>query len=159
MPTIYCVDTSAWIDAWNEWYPPTVFPQLWHELENLMQKDLLIAPQDVLIELEKQDDDLYKWAKARKTKFIVELDAPAQTALSEIAKAFKQVEDLLSQKGEYADPIVVALAKSRNATVVSQEKGTGQPNGIKIPDLCKPYGIPCIRIAKVVSDLGLVFKA
>ena len=74
----YCFDTSAFIAAWIENYPPDVTPKLWsNHLPSLIDAGRLVTPKDVLLELEKKagkDDGLYDWLK--KSGAVVELDGP-----------------------------------------------------------------------------------
>ena len=60
---LYSIDTSAILDAWIRWYPPDLFPRLWENIELLIKEKRLIASEEVLVELEKKDDAVFKWAK------------------------------------------------------------------------------------------------
>ncbi|MCK5602211.1 DUF4411 family protein, partial [Candidatus Pacearchaeota archaeon] len=66
----YCIDTSAILDGWVRYYPPDVVPGLWEKLENLISNGQLIATEEVLYELEKKKDDVYKWAKKHEKMFV-----------------------------------------------------------------------------------------
>ena len=54
---VYVFDTSAFIAAWSETYPPDIFAPFWMKLDDLAQGGRLIAPREVLNELGKKDDD------------------------------------------------------------------------------------------------------
>jgi len=73
----YSVDTSALIDLWVRYYPPDVFDTLWKHLDDLVRKGRLLAVDEVRRELEKKDDELYKWVKAR-PNMLVPLDQTLQ---------------------------------------------------------------------------------
>ena len=75
----YSVDTSALLDAWVRYYPPDVFETLWKQLDSLVAKGRLLAIDEVRRELEKKDDELFKWVSARPA-MIVTLDEELQTA-------------------------------------------------------------------------------
>jgi predicted nucleic acid-binding protein len=49
---MYCIDTSVWIDAWRDYYPPDVFGSLWERMDHLVRAGKVIAPVEVLLELE-----------------------------------------------------------------------------------------------------------
>ncbi|MCK4820763.1 DUF4411 family protein, partial [bacterium] len=66
----YCIDTSALIDLWRRNYPRDIFKSLWNEIEDLISYRRLVAPREVLKELEKQDDELLVWAKKNLEMFI-----------------------------------------------------------------------------------------
>ena len=55
----YVIDTNALIDLWRRRYPRDVFPTLWQKIEGLIKSGELVAPQEVLNELQRQHDELY----------------------------------------------------------------------------------------------------
>ena len=65
----WCFDTSAFIEPWVRLYPPDIFAPVWDKIEELAEAKVITAPADVLLELEKQKDDLHDWAKARPDLF------------------------------------------------------------------------------------------
>ncbi len=79
----FCFDTSALIGCWSRSYPPDVFPGLWVKLEELIARGAVRCPEEVRVELERQEDDLAQWAKARPALFVA-LDAAIQVATSEV---------------------------------------------------------------------------
>ena len=60
---IYSIDTSALLDGWRRHYPPDVFVSVWERIEGLIAGGELRATEEVRIELERKDDDVFKWAK------------------------------------------------------------------------------------------------
>jgi len=52
-----------------------------------------------------------------------------------------------SETGLWADPYVIALAKIKNATVITQESPS---NSGKIPYVCYEMGIPCMNLDKLM---------
>ena len=65
----YSIDTSALMDGWARYYPPDVFPVVWERLDGLIQAGDLVAIEEVSVELEKKEDELYRWAKQRASLF------------------------------------------------------------------------------------------
>ena len=66
----YSIDTSAILDdAWVRGFPPDVVPGFWARFEELIDNGQLIATEEVLYELEKKEDNVYKWAKNHKNMF------------------------------------------------------------------------------------------
>jgi len=59
----YSLDTSGLLDGWVRYYAPEVFPSLWKQMEAAAADGTIVAVQDVLLELERQDDDVFAWAK------------------------------------------------------------------------------------------------
>ncbi len=160
-PPVYCVDTSALIDLWRR-YPAKVFGALWTAVEQLIDQGRFIAPREVLRDLEKRDDNVYKWAKKHSTMF-VDLDAEQQALVKDMLKAFPKWIDLLSQQPE-ADPFVIALARSQSLIpggpriVVSHEL-PGGPGATKIPNACQKYNIPHIQLVDLFVKEGWSFHS
>src|ERR1035438_6830555 len=83
---MYCIDTSALVDGWIRYYPPDVFPPLWTKLEDMIHAKQLIAPDEVLKELSKKEDDLHTWAKKNDALFLP-LDSKLQAATQEVLES------------------------------------------------------------------------
>jgi hypothetical protein len=145
----YCIDTNALIDLWRRFYPSDIFPSLWKDLEDLILKDCLIAPHEVLNELEKWDDGLLKWAKNHKRMF-KDLDYDQMQQVGKILKDFPNLVDPNKTTPD-ADPFVIGLAISKDWTVVTSEKPStgGRP---KIPDVCKKYNMKCISLLEFFRE-------
>jgi succinate dehydrogenase flavin-adding protein (antitoxin of CptAB toxin-antitoxin module) len=129
---IYCIDTSALIDLWRD-YPIDIFPSLLEEIEKLMSDEFLIAPKQVLDELEKIDDDLLKWVKKHKKMFI-NLDAEQIQLVKDILSKFPNLIDATKTIPD-ADPFIIALASSKNCIVITSEK----PSSVALNKFCKSF--------------------
>ena len=117
----YSFDTSAFIYAWHHPYRPDRFPSVWHEIDELMQKGILLAIDEVKAELSLQRDDLFRWIQQRRELFIPQTQ-DIQQEVKQILKRFPDFARPQSLK-PHADPFVIALAKVQNCIVVTQEKG------------------------------------
>jgi hypothetical protein len=151
----YSIDTSSLIWAWRFAYPRERFPSVWAQIENLILSEDLKASPMVLIELERQDDDLHAWAEAKPQMF-VDLDDPQQQEVREIM----ETNTGIVQPGEdrvNADPFVIALARCRGLVVVSEERRSGNPNTPKIPNVCAARGVRCVNLLGLMADLGWTF--
>ena len=82
MTRIYCIDTSAIIDAWLEMYRPASFPSFWERIDELVESSELLSPEEVRQEI-KYPEDLKKWAAERDDMFI-ELDSDFQDELKSV---------------------------------------------------------------------------
>jgi len=152
---IYCIDTSAIIDAMRRYYPPDAFPGLWEKLELMIESEELIAPKEVLHELSKKDDDTYEWAK-NNSKIFIELDEEVQWATSEILNEFPRLVADMSGRN-HADSFVIALARVKGAVVVTNEKRARNPKTPKIPDVCEHLDIRCIDLLNLILEKGWRF--
>lgn len=153
----YCIDTSALIDGWVRWYPKDVFPLLWEKIEALIEEGEIVAPDEVLHELEQKEDSLAAWAAERKCMFRV-LDEDLQKRAAQVLNQFPNLIDTNGSLTE-ADPFVIALADKMKATVVTGEKPTGKlQSDPHIPDVCKHHGIKCIGVLELIREEGWVFR-
>lgn len=154
--TIFCFDTSAFLDAWTRSYPPDVFPPLWRAIEDEIAAGRIIAPEEVRVEFAKKDDSILKWAKKQRELF-VDLDNAQQLTVSEILSRFPKLID--TRRGRSgADPFVVALAKVRGAVVVTGENDDGSPKSPKIPTVCTAYGVRAIKPLDFIRANRWVFS-
>ena len=152
----YCIDTSALVDGWTRWYPPEIFPTLWDRLAGMVKAGKLIAPEDVLHELKKQDDALTKWAKSQ-TGLFRPLDIPTQEALREVMAAFPRLVNTQKDRST-ADPVVIALAKVQSFAVVTGERASGTEERPRIPNVCQHFGIRYLNLTTLIRENGWVFK-
>ena len=155
--TVYSIDSSALIHGWRRAYPPRNFAPFWTRVEALIGQRRLRASVEVFNELERKDDDIYKWCKARRADFFVEIDDGIQEHLRHIMGAYPRLTDTSTGRSG-GDPFVIALARNYNPplTVVSEEN-PGKKNSPKIPDVCRLEGILCIRLVELIQELDWRF--
>jgi hypothetical protein len=118
----------------------------------------MTSPDQVYAELEKQDDELLKWAKLHKEIFL-KLDDEQVAVGLQILADYPSLVNPLKQTPD-ADPFVISLAivRQKRATllgdecvVVSAEK-RGSPQKHKIPDVCAHLGIRHFTILDVIAE-------
>ncbi len=133
-----------------------MFPGLWTNLERMIEVGDLIASELVLTELEQVDDDLLQWAYIHR-KMFVRLDQEIQEFVKSILRNHPTFVDAKKTRSD-ADPFVVALAKIHQATVVTNETPTGNPNQrMKIPDACNALNIPYMGLLEFFKKQGWTF--
>jgi O-methyltransferase involved in polyketide biosynthesis len=140
----YSIDTSAILDGWARYFPPDVIPGLWDNLEKMVLLGELIATEEVYYELQKKNDDVFKWAKKNKQMFIP-IDESIQIAVKEILSEHKKLIDTRKNRSG-ADPFVIALASTNNCKVLTGENKTNSIKRPHIPDICDALGIKWINI-------------
>jgi len=123
-------------------------------LEDLVSKGTLIATEEVFRELEKQDDDVYRWVKGQ-PDMIISLDDLIQIEVNLIMEHYPRLVDKQRNRSQ-ADPIVIALARLVDGIVVSGERRRSLKNP-KVPDICEDMRIPHIRFIDVLMREGLTF--
>ena len=152
----YCVDTSAWLDGWQRYYPRDVFPSLWTELEDRIADGDILASEEVYVEVERKADDLHDWMKARK-EMLVPLSREVQERATELLSEFPRLVDTLRGRSK-ADPFVIATAMEiAGGVVVTGEVLTGRLDKPRIPDVCQVKGITCISFLQMIRNLKLTF--
>ncbi|MDQ7827015.1 MAG: DUF4411 family protein [Candidatus Eremiobacteraeota bacterium] len=153
---MYTIDTSSIIHGWHEAYPKDAFPALWQKIEELIDDGKLIAIEEVILELEKKEDVLHKWA-IKQEKLCVPIDIDIQKEVREILKSHKRLLDTRKNRSG-ADPFVIALAKVRKCTVITNEKKTSSQEKPHIPDVCEKLGIRCINLLELILEQGWIFR-
>ncbi len=152
---MYSVDTSAILHAWLRAYPPSNFPAFWRRIDDLINAGDVVVTEEVLIELERKDDDVYKWAKVR-NQMVMTTDGPVQVVVQEILGTHPRLLDTRKSRSS-ADPFVIALAKINGATVLTQESRSNRDSKPNIPDVCSALGIPCIDLLQLIREQQWVF--
>ena len=114
---IYSVDSSALIHGWRRIYRPKNFGLVWERLAGLVENDRFKASIEVYNDLEKKDDELFKWCKERKEKMFVEIDNDLQTYVARIMAAHPRLVDTVKGRSG-SDPFVIALAATTKPPMV-----------------------------------------
>lgn len=153
----YSVDASSIIQAWTNRYPIDVLPAFWEDLESLIENGDLRVIDEVYEEIKRKEDKLFAWVKVRPS-LIVELDEEVQAAVTEILASHRYlVEEKRGRSG--GDPFVIALAKVRGLTVVTEERMSPSPaRKPKIPDVCSAYAIRCINVLDLIRENGWIYR-
>lgn len=152
----YSVDASILIEGWRRQFPPDVVPGLWDGLTELIRSGDLRATEEVLYELDRKDDEVYEWVKARQELFIP-IDETIQAAVSKILTTHRTLIDSRRNRSS-ADPFVIALAHQNSCIVLTDEMPTGKLHRPHIPDVCTAYGIQFDNLLGLVRREGWVFK-
>lgn len=150
----FCLDTSAFIDLWVRRYPQDVFPSLWVRIEELIREDVLLSPDEVLVELERKEGELYAWAKKRK-KMFRPLTEDVQKGAQDVLRMFPKLVDSRRKKGD-ADPFVISLAQITRTVVVTDERG-GTVERPRMPFVCQHLGIEFTDALGMIRRLGWSF--
>ena len=155
---IYVFDTSS-LSKLKHFFPG-VFKSVWTDLDVLVQSGNLISTREVWNEIERGEVDKHTndWLKQRKALFTT----PAATELQFVAQIFQisHFQSLIGEKQRLtgtpvADPFVIACAKIRKATVVTEERL--KPNAAKIPNVCQHFSVPCIDLEVFMQQQGWSF--
>lgn len=158
MAEVYCIDASALVDLKYD-YPRTSFAAVWTRLGALVPDGRLIAPREVYRELSKKEDEVYAWAGANGAMFS-DPDEQQQTIVREILKKYPRWIDVETER-PVADPLVIAMARARrlagvDCVVVVHEEMKG-PGATRVPNVCREYDVPFMRLPEVIVAEGWSF--
>jgi Domain of unknown function (DUF4411) len=143
------------VDGMGRYYRPTVFQSLWHKIDDLITDQRMFATEEVQIEIKRKADHLVRWCQERKAMFI-SIDEEIQPVVSEILATHGRLVKALSNRSA-ADPFVIALAKVRDAIVVTGERPSGSIDKPRIPDVCDAMGISCMSLVDMMEAEGWSF--
>ena len=157
---IYVFDTSS-LSKLKHFFPG-VFRSVWAGLDALVQSGDLISTREVWNEIERGDVDAHtnQWLKDHKQIFTT----PSTAEQRFVAQIFQipHFQSLIGDKQRLtgtpvADPFVIACAKVRKGTVVTEEKL--KPNAAKIPNVCQhpSVNVPCIDLEDFMQKQGWSF--
>lgn len=155
---IYVFDTSS-LRALQHYFP-TVFKTIWSGLEVLVKENRLVSTREAWNELKNQSvtDAVLAWMKQHKQIFLT----PDADELKFVATIFQMAhfQSLIGERQRLkgmpvADPFIIACAKIKNGTVVTEEQY--KPNAAKIPNVCEHFQIPCINLETLMRQQGWSF--
>jgi hypothetical protein len=131
-------------------------PALWEGLDDLISSGDLRATEEVIVELERKEDDLFEWVQARDL-LSVPIDAAVQPLVTAILVTHPKLLDTRKNRSG-ADPFVIALAKQHGCTVVTNERATNSPERPNIPDVCNAMSIRVINVLDLIREQGWIFR-
>jgi hypothetical protein len=153
----YCWDTSAFIHSWVRTSPPDIFVSLWERLDGEIAVGRVLSPEEVYVELERQEGDtLLAWVKERKASLVAPLTEDLQARVSEIGAAFPPFV-AGDTDHNFADPWVIALAMTNGLTIVTQEARPGSPDSPTMPRVCGHFKVPFINTFEFMRREGWTF--
>lgn len=160
--SVYIIDSSSLIEL-NKHHAMDVFVSVWKNISELIKNDRLIAPREVLKEIENFDDSLAKWAKKQK-KLFKNPNSRQIKIVQEILKEYPSIVNIDARNS--ADPWVIALAIEQSTNpqqtlfqikriVVTEEKLRG--NKVRIPYICQNKDIESIDVVDLFRTEGWKF--
>jgi Domain of unknown function (DUF4411) len=151
----HCFDTSSFIECWRT-SPQDIFVTLWDRLDSEISANGIVCPEEVLIELARQDDGLHRWAKERRERLFVPLESDLQAAVARIGGVFPYYTAGDTDENG-ADPWVIGLAMARTLVVVTEERRPGSPDFPTIPRVCEHFGVQYINAFEYMRVKGWTF--
>ena len=157
-PAVYSVDTSALLDGLERYYPESMFPGLWERVDGLITAGRFFISEEVWAEARVHDAATKAWCDRRgKVSLAIPTDAVVTREVTGILTQFPRL--VANMKGRNrADAFVIAVARLRNAIVVTGEGSDGTENRPKIPYICQQLDVPCIRFIDLIRSEGWQFR-
>jgi hypothetical protein len=157
---VWCVDTSAWIDAVRFYNPASpLFAPLWTFLEEQAMAQRVIAPEAVYRELKEKtlkDSPIFAAfvGRVRDRMFVEhseEIQARCQVIVNRYPSLTKKGKPFAKSDG---DAWVIAVAQNAVAVVVTNEKP--KPNAAvpsKMPDVASAEGLVWVQLPEFLNAL------
>jgi len=158
----YCLDTNVLIQAKNGPYGFDIAPSFWELIDQKIEEKIISTSILVYKELTDGTDELAKWIRDRRESgCFIEPDKDVQYKLGAIADYVNENHPQ-HEAAEFlsgADPWVIALAKTTNAIVVTQERlVSSESKKVKIPNICKKFGVLYIDTYQMLRELKANIK-
>lgn len=170
----FWLDTDSFVRAHREFYRFGTVPKFWDFLEQKGKEGVLASSQFVLEELEKgkpskhksendepvqaQPDKLLTWAKIQHGVLFQAPTDAVQQVYGQIAESVKNNKRYAAHHVQSflagADPWIIAHAKALGGKVVTFEKSEPLSKNVKIPDAAAPFGVDCITLWDMLSELN-----
>ena len=152
----YTIDTNVFIDLNNQ-IPRDLFPSVWENIEQLADENRACVCREVMEELARGGDDLHEWVSKHVDGAPCEADDSEVATVAEISRQFK---GWVSGRKNEADPWVVAHAKRKSRTIVTNE-GSGGPqranHNQKIPHVASMQGVEALHFFDMARQEGWQF--
>lgn len=154
----YVFDNSPLSTLFKNYYRRR-FPTLWQNFDALVASGNLHSTREVHREIGNSSlIELRDWANDNNGLFSTPTAAEgAFVATIYGVRHFQQniEQQKLLKGGLNADPFVIARAAVENRTVVTME--LFKPNGAKIPNICRHFGVPCMTLEEFMEAEGWQF--
>jgi len=154
--TVYVVDTSSLIDLVWRRYGQDVFPSLHELIDRLIDADRLVSHDEVFKEVERIDDGVFAWCKARRGIF-GGLEPEVMLNMRRVLENTPHVVDATRRQRNAADPWLVAQALHVNGVVVTEERASPGAASAKLPDVCRVERVGCIGLFDLMKREGWSF--
>lgn len=154
---VYWLDADVYIQAKNGPYPFEMVPGFWVFLAEHLELGNIKSPKLVYDELTDGNDLLAQWCKHRRnvgirTNASKEVQDCYRKISNHVHTKYKPQDALLFLKG--GDGWVIAHAMATGGIVVAQESVSTKKKKVKVPTVCREFGVKCINTYEMLARLG-----
>lgn len=162
----YTIDLDALANLFRKEhkYYKGIFTNLWNDIENLFRTGKMISHEEVFREIKGnngREDELYLWSASNRNYFLPDYGPLEQAVIGEISKLSENFSNAKT-KSAHADPWIIAHARTKNLTIVTEETSKGfnvNPNNYGIPDICSRLNpkVNCINLRKLIDKENWIY--
>lgn len=159
--TQFLLDANTYIQAKNQYYGFDICPAYWEWLDVQFSNGHMASIDFIARELKAGNDELVDWVKERPEHFIDNDDEETQGVFGQIVGYVMEGDFNSKNRDDFlagADPWIIAKAKTMGSVIVTHEArvvpGTKK---VKIPNLCREFGIECITTFEFLRRLEAEF--
>lgn len=162
----YWLDADVLIQSKNGLYSFEIAPPFWSFLDEQVKFGKVRSSTKIYDEILKREEDRDKlalWVKTRRTSGM--FVAPARNVQKMYGEIADHVIEKYSKRRAKAaqflsggDGWIISHAKCDGGTVVSHESRVDKSSMTpKIPNVCTAFGVPCIGLADMLTNLSFRF--
>lgn len=143
---MFLLDASCLIQLHRQRLLPGLLELVISRVELLYAERLLWSTSRVLWELTKGSDSISQWAKRMPQDFFLKPTPQCRVYFREIVRDLRLSQYELSHIARFvsgADAMLVATARTTDATIVTQETSEARSTRPKLPDVGQRYGVDC----------------
>jgi hypothetical protein len=160
---MYLLDSNIFIEAQNRYYAHDICPGFWDWLDDANGRGLIASIGEVHDELAGRHDQLAEWIEARRNSgwFLDISDHATQTAFAEVVQHVESVARYSRPNKNVfldgADPWLIAKARTMDWTVATHEQYHENSTKVKIPNVCRNFGIASCNTFDILRHLQASF--
>lgn len=157
----YLIDANIFITAHRQYYSFDIAPSFWEQIVDKASNRIVII-EPVKKEILRGEDILADWYISVCTNFLV-LGIPDSVVL----EAYRKIINSINENNQYrqsakekfagvADSWLCAYGLAYNYTIVTCETYKAEiKNNIKIPNVCKEFGISYINLSQFMREVDI----
>jgi hypothetical protein len=159
---MFLLDTNTYIQAKNFHYHMDFCPAYWDWLDAQYATGFIGSVESVYDEIVDKGDELSQWVIARKNHFDAVSDQQTQQNMALISQYVigmpNKTQEHISKFLSGADPWLIAKAMVNGFTIVTHEIPVpDNSQKVKIPNVCKNFGVPYIDTYELLKRLQARF--
>ena len=161
------LDSNIYINFYDRYYRNEFFPTFWLNFVSILNSDVKVP--DIVVSENYQEPWFRDWLDDNYEKDLIDHKSYAR----EWSEVIQYIQDsplykdtaLSSEKGwaneKIADPWLIAIAKSENYTIVTDEikninlNAMNTSKNAKVPDVCEELNVRCISMNQFFEEIGL----